>query len=147
MMVKVGERDGMPLYSPMDKEDVIACNDQNVIVCDAKGERAKRTHLQNRAMQKWWAIISEKLNDAGWTKKKYYEVKVVDVDWTPESFGEDVWRGIQEAMYQHRRTSKLEPAQVSKVYEVVNKHIANTCGVSEDFPSVDSLINMALNRK
>jgi len=147
ILVRVGGTDELPHYAPLDAEDVKAINGQSTIVCDVKGERSKRTTLQNRAMHKWWSIISKKLNDAGWTKKKYYEVKEVDIDWTPESFGEDVWRGIQEAMYQHRSTSKLETDQVSKVYEVVNKHIGNTCGVSEPFPSVEDLINMARNRK
>ena len=147
IMAYIGELNGVRAYAPLDAEDEKAIGDSNTLVLDMKGERSKRTALQNRAMHKWWSIISKKLNDAGWTKKKYYEVKEVDIDWTPESFGEDVWRGIQDAMYQHRSTSKLETDQVSKVYEVVNKHIGNTCGVSEPFPSIDDLINMALNRK
>lgn len=147
ILIRVGGTDSCPHYAPLDNDDLKAINGQNTIVADIPGERAKRTYLQNRSIHKWWSIMTEKLNNAGWTKKKYYEVKEVDIEWTPESFGEDVWRGIQEAMYQHRKTSKLEPAQVSKVYEVVNRHIGNTCGVSEDFPSVDSLINMSLNRK
>jgi hypothetical protein len=147
IFVHTGGPDNDPTFKLMDAEDVKAWGGQRVVVTDAKGERSKRTALQNRSIHKYWAIIVEKLNAAGWTKKKYYEVKEVDIEWTPESFGEDVWRGIQDAMYQHRKTSKLETEQVSRVYEVVNKHMANTCGVSEDFPSKESLISMAFGNK
>lgn len=147
IFVRVGGPDNNPTFNLRDAEDIKAWGGQDVVVADTKGERSKRTYLQNRSIHKYWQIMCDALNAAGWTKKKYYEVKEVDIEWTPESFGEDVWRGIQEAMYQHRKTSKLETEQVSKVYEVVNRHLANTCGVSEDFPSKDSLINMALNRK
>ena len=134
-------------YILLDKDGDKAFDDREMIGVDIKGEKATRTILQNKAMRKYWDIMINLLNDAGWSKKKYYAVKEVDVDWTPDSFGEDVWRGIQEAMYQHRKTSKLETDQVSKVYDVVNAHIAKTCGVSADFPSRDTLINMALGRK
>ncbi len=137
---------GMRLYSPLDAVDAKLCT-ENIIVCDKKGERAKRSFLQNKSLQLYWRIICELLNSAGWTKKKYYEVKEVDVEWTPDSVGEDIWRGIQEAMYGHRRTSKLETDQVSKVCDVMNRHLANTCGVSAEFPSKESLMNRSLGRK
>ena len=135
VLVKVGERDGLPLYSPMDAEDEKLCT-SNTLVVDTKGERAKRTTLQNRSIHKYWSLICDALNNSGWTKKKYYEVKEVDIGWTPESVGDDIWRGIQEAMYQHRQTSKLETYQVSKVYEIMAKHLATTCpGIDQSFPS------------
>jgi hypothetical protein len=107
ILTYVGEVKGVKAYAPLDAEDEKAINGMNTIVCDVKGERSKRTTLQNRAMQKYWRIICKLLNDSGWTKKKYYEVKEVDIEWTPDSVGDDIWRGIQEAMYGHRSTSKL----------------------------------------
>ena len=41
VLVKVGERDGLPLYSPMDAEDEKLCT-SNTLVVDTKGERAKK---------------------------------------------------------------------------------------------------------
>ena len=134
-MVYVGEVNGVAAYSPMDAEDEKAINGNNIIVCETKGERAKRTLLQNRSIHKYAAMVCEALNASGWTKKKYYEVKEVDIEWTPESVLEDIWRGIQEAMFNHRSTSKLETDQVSKVYDVMARHLANTCSINQSFPN------------
>jgi hypothetical protein len=134
-MEYIGEKDGMACYSPVDAEDVKAIDGRKMIVCEVKGERSKRTLLQNRAIHKYAAMVCEALNAAGWTKKKYYEVKEVDIEWTPDSVLEDIWRGIQEAMFNHRSTSKLETDQVSKVYEVMARHLANTCTINQSFPS------------
>lgn len=128
-------------------EDDIDSLPVEVVATLSWSDKVIRTVKQNSAMQKYWRIMTQKLNDGGWTKKKYYEVKEVDIDWTPESFGEDIWRGIQEAMYQHRKTSKLTTEQVTKVYEVVNNHLGTTCGVSDVFPSMDSLMDLSLGRK
>ena len=139
---------GLRLYAPLDADDAKICV-HNILVCDVKGERAKRTLLQNKSIHKYWSIICDKLNSSGWTKKKYYEVKEVDIEWTPESVGEDIWRGIQDAMYQHRRTSKLEPGHVTKVFEVMDRHLSSTCGsdISAPFPSKDSLFDKQMGRK
>ena len=149
IFVRVGGTDDDPRFGLLDADDVKAVNGQNTIVADVKGERAKRTALQNKAIHKYWSIICDKLNSSGWTKKKYYEAKEVDIEWTPESVGEDIWRGIQEAMYQHRRTSKLEPGHVTKVFEVMDRHLSNTCGseISAPFPSKDSLFDKQMGRK
>jgi hypothetical protein len=97
--------------------------------------KGTRTTKQNSAIQQYWRLVSKALNDSGWTKKKYYDVKEVDIGWTPESVGDDIWRGIQEAMFQHRNTSKLEPKQVNAVYEVMAKHLSLTCRVTTPFPT------------
>jgi hypothetical protein len=136
IFVRAGGTDDCPLYAPEDACDLKACNGQRVIVADVKGERSKRTALQNRSIHKYWSLICEALNDAGWTKKKYFQDKEVDIGWTAESIGDDIWRGIQDAMYGHRNTSKLETHQVSKVYEIMSKHLATTCpGIDQSFPN------------
>jgi len=148
LLTYVGVVNGVKAYAPMDAEDEAAIGDSNTLVLDMKGERSKRTALQNRSMQKYWRMICERLNDSGWTKKKYYEVKEVDIGWTPESVGDDIWRGIQEAMYGHRSTSKLETHQVSKVYEIMDKHLSTTCGsdVSVPFPNIQDYIEQQLRK-
>ena len=149
IFVRTGGTESDPTFSLMDASDVKAVAGQNTIVADVKGERAKRTTLQNKAMQKYWRIICKLLNDSGWTKKKYYEVKEVDIDWTPDSVGDDIWRGIQEAMYGHRSTSRLEPYQVSEVYKTMARHLSNTCGgeVSAEFPNERDYIEQQLRKQ
>jgi len=134
MMQLVGEKDGLPIYSPVDKNDAKLIDGRTVLICDIKGERAARTRLQNRSMHLYSSLVSKELNDSGWTKKKYYEVKEVDIGWTPESVLDDIWRGIQEAMFQHRSTSKLKTEQVSEVYDRMSRHLSEFCNVTPGFP-------------
>ena len=131
----VGKKDGLPIYSPVDKSDATLIDGRAVLICDIKGERAARTVLQNRSLHLYSSLVCDELNDSGWTKKKYYEVKEVDIGWTPESVLDDIWRGIQEAMYQHRKTSKLKIEQVSEVYKRMAKHLSETCCVTTAFPN------------
>ena len=98
-------------------------------------DKVIRTFKQNSSIHLYWKLVCDKLNAGGWTKKKYYEVKEVDIEWTPESVGENIWRDIQDAMYQHRKTSNLETKQVDRVYANMSKHLAATLGIDQSFPN------------
>ena len=131
----IGEKEGLPCYSPMDKSDVDAINGQNVIVCEIKAGKSKRTALQNSSIHKYGSLVSEIMNDGGITKQVYFEKKQVDCEWTGESVIEDIWREIQFAMFGHRKTSQLDTDQVSKVYEQVARILAENFNVRQEFPS------------
>ena len=132
----IKEEDGLMLFAPVDMDDEEALGDRKIIGAELLGDKATRTVLQNRSMRLYWRIICEKLNNSGWTKKKYYEVKEVDIGWTPESVGDDIWRGIQFALFGHRKTSKLTKKQVNRVHLIMDNHLSNTCGgdISTPFP-------------
>jgi hypothetical protein len=106
--------------------------------------KKQRTLTQNAAMHKWFSLMTEALNDAGYSfthfaarrNKKGYKVS-----WTDEQFKREVWWPIQLALYPDAVNSKGEPSttklntdQVSKVYEECNRAMANISGVSMPFP-------------
>ena len=98
------------------------------------GDKLKRTTLQNSAMHKYFAMLSESLDNAGLDVMTTLSEKIA-VPWTPILIKELIWRKVQLAMYPDvESTAKLDTEQVGKIYEVINRHIAQTHGVSVVFP-------------
>lgn len=135
VLAKVGEKDGMPLYSPMEEADVKTCANRDVLVVTTKGERAKRTILQNAAIHKYCMLLADQFNDAGLDMKAVLEKKSIPVSWTMDSVKDVIWRPIQVAMYQKESTTQLETAEVGKVYEQIARHLSEQFNITQSFPS------------
>lgn len=101
-----------------------------------KNER--RTDQQRKAIEVFCRELGNALNDAGYETKAVMAVKQVDVPWTQSTVKDLLWRPIQVAMLQKSSTTELDTPEVSKVYEVLNRHIASNFGVSVPFPSVEN---------
>ena len=97
-------------------------------------DKPVRTPPQNRAIHKYFTMLAESLNNAGLDVKKTMQHDV-DIPWTETLIKELIWRKVQIAMYDVESTAKLDTEQVGKVYEVINRHIAQTFGVSVVFPT------------
>jgi len=135
-MDKVGKLHGMDVYAPRDAEDEKIINGQATIVCDAKGERAMRTTLQNRSIHKYCSMLAEALNDAGYDMRRTIKQEV-DIPWSMDTVKEHLWRTIQKAQLGKESTTKLETNEVTMVYETLNRHMAGKFGVSVPFPNRD----------
>lgn len=107
-----------------------------------------RTNLQNASIRRYWDLMANAMNDAGFSYKQFIELveaNGVAVPWDGEKFGDEVWRRVQAAMYPETilkdgkpSTTKLKSDQVAKVYDVVNlKIIDMTNGLQVDFPERD----------
>lgn len=60
------------------------------------------------------------------------------VKWSSEAVKELLWKKVQHLKFGIDSTTKLNTSQVSEIYEVINRHIASTFGVSVVFPSKDN---------
>jgi len=101
--------------------------------------KKKRTSLQRKALQLYCKMLADELNDAGLDMKKVLKPEI-DIPWTMESVKNFLWRPIQEAMFDKESTTELNTDEVTKVYEVLNRHTAQKLGVGLRFPSIDSLM-------
>ena len=99
-------------------------------------QKPVRTLTQNRSLHKYFSMLAESLNNAGLDVKKTMRHDV-DIPWTETLIKELIWRKVQSAMFDIDSTAKLDTAQISQVYEVINLHISQTFGVSVMFPSKD----------
>ena len=136
IFIRVGGTDEDPRYGLENASDVKACNGQNVIVADVKGERAKRTTLQRKAIQVYCRLLAEQFNDAGLDMVKVLSEKEVAVNWTMDSVKDVIWREIQLALFPDKQSStQLEKDEVSKVYKVIARHMSERFNITQSFPN------------
>ena len=108
-----------------------------------KEEKKKvyRSNKQNRALHKYLADLSAALNEAGVGTKVFLEKLSFydDIPLTPELL-KLVWKTKQEKMFQHESTTQLTTSEINRLYDVVNKFTSQEFGVSEAFPSMESIL-------
>jgi len=99
-------------------------------------EKPKRTDQQRKAIEVYCNMLAKKLSDSG--KDIMTTLKQdASIPWTQELIKSLVWKPIQKTMFDTNSTTKLNTEQVSKVYEVINRHMGENHGVSFNFPNYD----------
>ena len=98
-----------------------------------------RTIQQNKSLHKYFDLLATALNDAG------YDVRATlkedfNLPWSPELVKDLLWREIQKIYKKVNSTTRLKKEDVSNIYEIVNKEVANRTGVSVPFPSIEQMI-------
>lgn len=105
-------------------------------------QKEKRTVTQNNAMHKYFELLAQALNDAGYDMKVMIELAPkMSADWTKTAVKEKIWKEFQDAMLSKKSTTKLETEEVSKIYENVNRRISELTGVTVPFPSMNQMLN------
>jgi len=136
LLTHVGEVNGVKAYAPMDAEDEKAIGDKTTIVCDVKGDRAKRTVQQNKAIHKFCSLLAQAFNDSGLDMKAVLAQKEADVSWTMESVKDVIWRPIQIALYPDKKsTTQLETGEVDEVYRHIARHMSEKFNINQSFPN------------
>ena len=91
----------------------------------------QRTISQNKAMYQYFKDVAREANNAGIDVRAF--VKNIEASVTP-TLVKAVWVAISKAMFGKEHTAELTTVEVPKVYEEVNKHIAQW-GLEISFPS------------
>ena len=97
----------------------------------------QRTKLQNNAVHQYFENVATALNDAGLEIHMEYLGKAIEVPWTKESVKERLWLPIMETMTGKSHTADLERNQVSPIYDVLARFLAEKQGISVPFPQED----------
>jgi hypothetical protein len=90
--------------------------------------------------------LADELNLAGLDMRRVLK-PAIDIPWTLESAKTFLWKPIQDIMFAKKSTTELNTDEVSKVYEVLNRHIATEHKISVPFPSIESLMMEDLYKK
>ena len=94
-----------------------------------------RTKPQANAMWRWCELCANFLNDAGLDMRAVLRDDI-PIDWSKNSFMDKVWRKVEEAMTGKVSTQDLSTTEVSKIYETITRHLAESKGVTlPPFPS------------
>lgn len=108
---------------------------------DKEAEEKKvtpRTSRQNRALRLYFALLATELNAAGLSIQFVLKEKV-DLDWSPDSVLELLWRPLQKALLKKHSTTLLNKTEdIDKVYETLNRHLGTIFGLHVPFPHYES---------
>ena len=94
----------------------------------------KRTTKQSNSIWLFCTQLAEALNNSGLEIHMEYLGKEIEVPWTKDSVMERLWKPVQEAVMGEVSTRKLDRSQVSKVYEVLARHMSSEHFISIPFP-------------
>ena len=67
-------------------------------------------------------MLADTLNAAGLDQRKVLKPSV-SIPWTQEAAKEQLWRPIQEAMFEKTSTTELSMGEVGRVEEVLVRHL------------------------
>lgn len=97
----------------------------------------KRSSAQNRSAHKWFQLIADEWNGAGYEQKITYGT--IDTPWTKESV-KAIFKKIAYAMYEKKSTTELTTKELKEVQEVLNRGLAEQ-GIHIPWPSLEELIH------
>ena len=111
------------------------------VISEIKPAKTKRTHKQNASLWTWLGMLATALNDAGYDRikvlKALRDTPEVEIPNDKDSLYDEYWMKIQKAMYeQYEGSSELDTTEISKVYEVANRHSVKVFGISIPWPSL-----------
>ncbi len=114
-------------------------NMQGEVVIEISRKNEQRTLNQNSALHLYFTQLAEALNNSGFDLQKTLKV---DVPWTPALIKELLWRPVQSLYLKKKSTTELNKIEdIDKIYDIVNRTIAQRTGVHIPFPSIDTAID------
>jgi hypothetical protein len=114
---------------------------------ELKEKRFTRTLRQNKAMHKYFTMVSQHLNDLN-IEFTYEGLKndSFTMPYTPQLVKDFFWRPIQRTLYGIESTTKLERDQLDKIIDVISNFFAKK-GVYVEFPTKDLMISAELEKE
>jgi hypothetical protein len=141
MMIKVGEKDGLPIFSPFELDDVKAIGSKEYLCCNLKSAKSLRTSLQNRSLHLYFKNLANALNDSGNDMKVTLSTisDKPEIPWSMLSVKERLWQPVMDSIINQKSTARMEKKDVSIVYDALNRVLINRLGVSVQFPERSQL--------
>lgn len=95
----------------------------------------QRTGQQNRALHKFYSLLSDELNTKGLDVRKVVK-EGFNIWWTPEMVKEIIWRPFQKVKYGTDSTTFLtKHEQIDAIHEDIMRNLGEKFGVDYiDFP-------------
>ena len=98
----------------------------------------QRTGQQNKSYWKWLQLLSEALNDAGYSLNDRVVIQC-DVPFTKDNLHENTAKAYLSALWPDKTsTTELSTAQMQTLYTYLDKAIAERTGVHIEWPCDES---------
>lgn len=98
-----------------------------------------RTSRQNKAIHVLFRLLADTLNDNGLDMKRTLKPEI-DINWSPNSVKEYLWRPIQTAQLTKTSTTQLTTKEIDEVFDTINRHLGERFGLHVPFPSIEEII-------
>ena len=98
----------------------------------------KATTAQQNALHLYCGLLAKELNDAGLDMRKVMKPSA-SIPWNKDRAKEFLWKPIQKAITGKDSTTQLDINEVSEVFDVLHRHMAEKFGVMVLFPSKEQL--------
>lgn len=132
--------EGKPVFNNPDRlKQLMVDFEGKEVVVEIKKRTKNRTSLQNRALHLYFTLLSDAMNDAGYTVEK--TLKNINVPWSPELVKELLWRRVQRWQLAIGSTADLSTKDIDAIYDIVNMLVSDRTGVFVPFPSIEQLYN------
>ena len=102
---------------------------------EVKVYEATRTTQQNRALHKWFRMVSSELKEKGIDKRDFFKEGYFRV-WTEDDVKEDIFKTVQKALGYGDKTSELGRSEINQIIDPIMLKLAEY-GISVPFPSED----------
>lgn len=96
-----------------------------------------RTGQQNKSLHVYCRLLAQALNDAGFDMRKTVREEV-EIPWNGDRVKDVLWRPIQKAITGEDSTRRPRPDEYPKIYETLNRVIAERTGVHVPWPVRDA---------
>lgn len=104
-----------------------------------KTDKKIRSGAQNKALWLLLTMYAKALNDGGYSVQAVMK-ETVEVEWDKNTFKTLIWDLTMEVMTGKTSSTQLTTDEVNKIYETVNRFLATKFGITQEFPSVESLM-------
>lgn len=85
-------------------------------------------------MHKYFEMLAQALNDAG-LDVQHTLAKPIELPWSELLVKELIWRQVQAVCTGKQSTADLDTPEVDEIYRIIDRHLAQTHGISVAFPS------------
>ena len=103
-------------------------------------EKTQRTLQQNKALHKWFKLLSDTLNEAGLDIKATLSQKI-EHPWTPSLVKELMWRPTMKSYIQKKSTTRMTTKDIDPILDIIIKYLGENHGLdTPNFPSIKTLI-------
>lgn len=84
-----------------------------------------RTSQQNRSLHLYCTWVATALNDAGYSIEEVLKNFTMELEWTPETVKEILWRTAQKRMFKKKSTTELLKAsgEINQIHEVMTRFL------------------------
>ena len=143
----------MPRYNLATKQGIINCK-SNIAYHTKKGSiieqkhiKKTRSNLQNRALHKYYELLSEALNNVG-----YYHIytnvmtgEIIEMQFTKDLVKEFIWKPLQNEIFRIESTTKLTTEMINMILDTITNWLTDK-RIAVKFPNKMDLLIEQMNK-